>query len=149
MLRNSTAIGIAAVGLSLGFAYSAQANPLLPVTNLAFNVLAHPLTQAKDFFTTVQPTGWSIGAAAQTTALSMSVSKAPRALQISRTGNIYGVYSNPGFSNTVPAGTNFYQADGNPEFESTIFQTISGLTRGQTLRPYLPAGSRSANWFYR
>ena len=47
-------------------------------------------------------------------------------------GNIYPVYTNPGFSNTVPAGTNFYQADGNPEFENTIFQTISGLTAGTT-----------------
>ena len=37
-----------------------------------------------------------------------------------------------GFSNTVPAGTNFFQADGNPIFESTIFQTIHGLMAGQT-----------------
>ena len=36
------------------------------------------------------------------------------------------------FPNTVPAGTNFYQADGNPQYESTIFQTISGLTAGTT-----------------
>ena len=47
-------------------------------------------------------------------------------------GNIYAVYTNPGFSVTVPPGTNFYQADGNPQFESTIFQTITGLTAGTT-----------------
>ena len=47
-------------------------------------------------------------------------------------GNVYAVYTNPGFSATVPPGTNFYQADGNPEFESTIFQTITGLTAGTT-----------------
>ncbi len=27
---------------------------------------------------------------------------------------------------------NFYQADGNPQYESTIFQTITGLTAGTT-----------------
>jgi hypothetical protein len=27
-------------------------------------------------------------------------------------GNVYPVYTNPGFSVTVPAGTNFFQADG-------------------------------------
>lgn len=40
--------------------------------------------------------------------------------------------TNPGFSVTVPAGTNFYQADGNPTFERTIFQTVAGLTAGIT-----------------
>ena len=131
-LRKSALTGVSAIALSLGLAYSAEADMVLPVTNLDFNMLTHPLTQQKDFFTTVQPTDWSIGAAAQSTTLSMSVSKAPRALKTRSHGNIYGVYSNPGFSDTVPAGTNFYQADGNPAFESTIFQTVSGLTAGTT-----------------
>ncbi len=47
-------------------------------------------------------------------------------------GNIYPVYTNPGFSVTVPAGTNFFQADGNPQYENTIYQTITGLTAGTT-----------------
>jgi len=36
--------GLSAVGLSLGLAYSAKANPMLPVTNIAFNQLTNPLT---------------------------------------------------------------------------------------------------------
>ncbi len=59
----------------------------------------------------------------------MSACKAPKALPGTR-GNIYPVYTNPGFSDTVPAGTNFFQADGNPQYENTIFQTVSGLTAG-------------------
>ena len=37
---------------------------MLPITNPEFNMLGQPLTQQKDFFTTVMPTNWSIGAAA-------------------------------------------------------------------------------------
>ncbi len=45
----------------------------------------------------------------------------------------YGVYDfMPGFSVTVPAGTNFFQADGNPHYEDTILQTIKGLHAGTT-----------------
>jgi len=124
-------IGLSAVGLSLGLAYSAKANPMLPVTNIAFNQLTNPLTQAKDFFTLVQPTGWSIGAAAQIDNLIYVGQQGSEGFSDQSHGNIYGVYTTPGFSVTVPAGTNFYQADGNPQFESTIFETVSGLTPGQ------------------
>ena len=62
----------------------------------------------------------------------MSVQQGSESFEDQSHGNIYGVYSNPGFSDTVPAGTNFYQADGNPAFESTIFQTVTGLTAGTT-----------------
>src|SRR5271166_544746 len=138
MLRNSTAIGIAVVGLSLGFAYSAKADLVLPVTNLQFNMLTNPLTQQKDFFNTVMPIGWSVGTAGAGGSLTY-VGQQGSEGYTGTGGNIYPVYTNPGFSNTVPAGTNFYQADGNPSFENTIFQTVSGLS----------AGSRSANWISR
>jgi hypothetical protein len=62
-LRKSALTGVSAIALSLGLAYSANANPALPVTNIAFNMLTNPLTIPKDFFTTVAPTGWSIGTA--------------------------------------------------------------------------------------
>jgi hypothetical protein len=130
-LRKSVNVGLAAIGLSTALAYSADA-VVLPVTNLEFSTLTHPLTQAKDFFTTVQPTGWSIGAAAQIDNLIYVGRQGSEGFSDQSHGNIYGVYTNPGFSNTVPAGTNFYQADGNPQFESTIFQTVSGLTAGTT-----------------
>ena len=117
-------------GMSL-VAYSAQAD-ILPVTNIEFNQLTNtfrPANSQKDFFTYVAPTGWSIGAAAQIDGLIYVGQQGSEGF----TGgipNVYAVYTNPGFSVTVPAGTNFYQADGNPQFESTIFQTISGLTAG-------------------
>ncbi len=64
-LRKSAIIGVSAIALSLGLAYSAQADVVLPVTNLTFNEFTGTFTQPKDFFTHAEPTGWSIGAAAQ------------------------------------------------------------------------------------
>jgi hypothetical protein len=124
LLRKSAAIGLAAIGLSAGLAYSAKAD-VLPVTNLQFNMLAHPLTQAKDFFNTVAPIGWSVGTAGAGGSLTYVGQQGSEGFTGSG-GNIYPVYTNPGFSNTVPAGTNFFQADGNPDFENTIFKPFQG-----------------------
>jgi hypothetical protein len=129
-LRKPALTGVSAIALSLGLACSAQAGAL-PVTNLGFNMLTNPLTQQKDFFTTVQPTNWSIGTAPGSNLIYVG-RQGSESFEDQSHGNIYGVYSNPGFSDTVPAGTNFYQADGNPAFESTIFQTVTGLTAGTT-----------------
>ncbi|HEY3910665.1 MAG TPA: PEP-CTERM sorting domain-containing protein [Stellaceae bacterium] len=126
----SAALGLTAVGLSLGLAYSAQAD-VLPATNLEFNQLTHPLTQQKDFFNTVMPIGWSVGTAGADGSLTY-VGEQGSEGYTGTGGNIYPVYTNPGFSVTVPAGTNFFQADGNPQYENTIFQTITGLTAGTT-----------------
>jgi PEP-CTERM motif len=132
LLRKSAAIGLAAIGLSAGLAYSTQAD-VLPVTNLTFNVFSGTFTPPKDFFTHAAPTGWSIGAAAQIDNLIYVGQQGSEGFTGPGPGNIYGVYdTTPGFSVTVPAGTNFFQADGNPQFESTIFQTVSGLTAGTT-----------------
>jgi hypothetical protein len=94
-------------------------------------MLAHPLTQQKDFFNTAAPIGWSVGTAGAGGSLTYVGQQGSEGFTGSP-GNIYPVYTNPGFSNTVPAGTNFFQADGNPDFENTIFQTVSGLTAGTT-----------------
>jgi len=125
-----TGIGVLAIGVSLGVGYSAEA-AVLPVTDLTFNNLAHPLTQAKDFFNTVGPVGWSTGTAGANGSLTYVGQQGSEGFTGSG-GNIYPVYTNPGFSVTVPAGTNFFQADGNPTFENTIFQTITGLVAGTT-----------------
>src|SRR5664279_938326 len=120
----------ALAGLSL-LAFSAQAN-ILPVTNIDFNLLTNPFNPAnsqKDFFNSVQPIGWSTGAAGAAGTLTYVGKQGSEGFQ-GGSGNVYRVYTNPGFSVTVPAGTNFFQADGNPDFENTIFQTISGLTAG-------------------
>ncbi len=106
-------------------------------------MLTNPLAQPKNFFTTVQPTGWSIGAAAENANLIYVGQQGSEGYSNQSNGNIYGVYGT--FSNTVPAGTNFYQADGNPQYESTILQTITGLTAGTTYEPSVPAGRQSAN----
>jgi hypothetical protein len=113
--------------------YSIQAD-VLPVTNIQFNVLTNPfnpLNSQKDFFNSVMPVGWSTGAAGVAGTLTY-VGKQGSEGFTGGFGNVYAVYTNPGFSVTVPAGTNFFQADGNPAFEDTIFQTISGLTAGTT-----------------
>src|SRR6516225_6830562 len=132
-LRKSLTLGASAIALSLGLAVSAQASTVLPVTNLTFNAFSGTFNgKPKNFFTQVMPTGWSIGAAAQIDNLIYVGNQGSETYSSSNTGNIYGVYSNPGFSNTVPPGTNFYQADGNPQFESTIMQTIPNLTASTT-----------------
>jgi hypothetical protein len=126
MLRKSAALGLAAVGLSLGLAYSAKADVVLPVTNLAFNEFSGTFTPPKTLFTTADPTGWSIGTVAENSNL---IGVGNQGSESSSQG-VYAVYGT--FSDTVPAGTNFYQADGNPQYESTIKQTITGLTAGTT-----------------
>ena len=138
----------------MGLAYSAQAD-VLPVTNLDFNMFnsgssfttpttacgtggGSALCTPKDLFTDVKPTNWSIGT---TTGLIDNLiyvgQQGSEGTKGIRTGaNVYPVYVNPGFrSNNVPAGTNFYQADGNPQFESTIIQDIPGLKAGTTYTP--------------
>src|SRR5271166_789608 len=140
-LGKSATIGFSAIALSLGLAYSAKAATMLPVTNLTFNQFnagssftTPPIYTPKDYFTDVNPTNWSVGAGASGNGNLIYVGQqgsegttGPRP-----SSNVYAVYTNPGFSVTVPAGTNFYQADGNPAFESTIMQTVTGLTAGTT-----------------
>jgi hypothetical protein len=126
-LRKSAAIGVSAIALSLGLACSAEADTMLPVTDLQFNTFSGTFTAPKDSFTTAAPTGWSIGPAAENENL---IFVGNQGSEGSSANGTYGVYGT--FSNTVPAGTNFYQADGNPQYESTIMQTITGLTAGTT-----------------
>jgi hypothetical protein len=136
-LRKSALTGVSAIALSVGLAYGAQAD-VLTVQNLEFN--QNPLINNthKDFFTTVNPNFWHIGAPAISSNLIYVGTQGSEGFSSQAHGNIYKVYDTtttpptlgPGFSVTVPPGTNFYQADGNPKFESTIFQTIPNLTAG-------------------
>ncbi|HXC91454.1 MAG TPA: PEP-CTERM sorting domain-containing protein [Stellaceae bacterium] len=130
LLRKSAAIALTGVGLSLGLAGAAEAAAVLPVTNLQFNTFSGTFTPPKDFFTHADPTGWSIGSVAENANLIYVGQQGSEGYSNQSNGNIYGVYGT--FSDTVPAGTNFYQADGNPQYESTIMQTITGLTAGTT-----------------
>jgi hypothetical protein len=126
------AAGFAAVALSLS-AYGAQAD-VLPVQNLTFNQLTNPFNPAnsqKDFFNSVKPLDWSVGTDGAAGTLTYVGQQGSEGFA-GGSGNVYPVYTDPGFSVTVPTGTNFFQADGNPEYENTIFQTINGLTAGTT-----------------
>jgi len=137
-MRNHTnrlkALGLSVFALSLA-AYGGQAAAdVLPVQNLTFNQLTNPFNPAnsqKDFFNSVQPLDWSVGTDGANGSLTYVGQQGSEGFA-GGSGNVYPVYTNPGFSVTVPAGTNFFQADGNPEYENTIFQTISGLTAGTT-----------------
>ena len=131
--HRSGLIALTAIGLSLVVAGAARAD-VLPVTNLQFNDLTNPfnpLNPVKDFFNSVMPIGWSVGTAGAGGSLTYVGMQGSEGVA-GGSGNVYAVYTNPGFSVTVPTGTNFFQADGNPSYENTIFQTVSGLTAGTT-----------------
>jgi hypothetical protein len=101
---------------------------VLPVTNLDFNQFSGTFSAPKTLFTTAAPTGWSIGSVAQNNNL---IGVGNQGSETSSAG-VYAVAPGTGFSVTVPTGTNFYQADGNPQYESTIQETIVGLVAGET-----------------
>jgi hypothetical protein len=116
-------LGLAAVGLTLGLAPSASANPFLPVQNLTFS--SYTGAAPKNNFSTVNPTGgWQRGAPAGSGDLVFIDAPGTATSPVGGYA-VYGPFANP------PPGGNFVQADGNPDFESTFFQQISGLTIGQ------------------
>jgi len=122
-LLKPAALGLAAVGLSLGMAPSANANPFLPVQNLTFS--SYTGVAPKNNFSAVNPTGgWQRGAPAG--AGDLVFIDAPGTATSPNGGYaVYGPFANP------PPGGNFVQADGNPDYESTFFQVLTGLTAGQ------------------
>lgn len=118
MLRNLLAIGALAVGFSC-LTPSANADPFLPgVQNL--NFLNYTGTAPKNYFTNVNPVGWTGGSG-------LIFIDAPGTAD---DGSYLSVYSP--FPKNSPVGGNFVEADGNPSFESGFNQTITGLTPGKT-----------------
>ena len=120
----SASIALAAIGLSLGVAGAARADVILPVTNLTFNQFSGTFTAPKTLFQNAAPTGWSIGSVAQNSNL---IGVGNQGAETSFAG-VYGVAPGTGFSNTVPAGTNFYQADGNPQYRARSYRPFRGCT---------------------
>jgi hypothetical protein len=110
---------LAAVSLIAG---AAQAVPYLPVTNFDFSSFSG--SSPKNSFTSVNPTGWHFTNAGDNGPL-VFVDGPNTATSFS---GGYGVWTmaNP------PTGGNFIQADGNPDYDGVFYQTISGLTVGQT-----------------
>ena len=119
-LRKSAGIGLATMGLSLGLAWSAHAGPL-PVQNLTFTQFNLGGTPPKALFSDANPVGWTGGTG-------LIAIDAPGTAETNPNGTyaVHGPFPNP------PPGGNFIQADGNPIFETSFNQTISGLTVGQT-----------------
>jgi hypothetical protein len=140
----SASIALAAIGLAMGLgAPAARADTVLPVTNLGFNEFDGTFSAPKSRFSTAAPTGWFTGAASDNNLIGVG----NQGSETSSSG-VYAVYPGTGFSNTVPAGTNFYQADGNPQFESTIYQYISGITPGTySLQFQQAAGQQDSGQF--
>jgi hypothetical protein len=118
-LRSSTAIGLAAIGLSLGLAESAQANPFLPgVTNFQFiGTGAAP----KASFTSVNPLPWTGGSG-----LIFVDSTTPGQTASSP------VYLTTYFSPSPNLPGNYVEADGNPDYSSGFNEQLTNLTIGQT-----------------
>ena len=120
--RKFASVALAAIGLSVGLAGAAKANVVLPVTNLEFNQFSGTFTPEKDsVHRPLRRLAGQIGPGGQIGNL-IGVGN-----QGSETVNqgVYDVYAGTGFSNTVPAGTNFFQADGNP------------ISRARFSRPFL------------
>lgn len=119
------ALGSTAIGLTLGVAGSAQADTFLPVTNLTFTDYSGPAP--KNYFSTVNPAGWYRGPVVSDDLVFID---APGTATVKGGGSnsyaVYGPFANP------PPGGNFVQADGNPSYESTFDQSITGLTSGTT-----------------
>jgi hypothetical protein len=128
LLRNLSAIGFLAVGVSL----SIQADTFLPnVSNL--NFVNYTGAAPKNAFSAVDPVGWTGGSG-------LIYIDAPGSATSGNGGiPVYGP-----FPNNSPVGGNFVQADGNPVFESGFNQTITGLTPGTTytLSFYQAAGQQ-------
>ncbi|WP_158921485.1 PEP-CTERM sorting domain-containing protein [Acidisphaera sp. S103] len=119
------ALGSTAIGLTLGVVGSAQADTFLSVTNLTFTDYSGPAP--KNYFSTVDPSGWYRGPVISDDLVFID---APGTATVQGGGQnsypVYGPFANP------PPGGNFVQADGNPSFESTFDQNITGLVPGET-----------------
>jgi PEP-CTERM motif len=133
----ATAIGFAAIGLSL-LAQPAQAYPTLPgLTNLNFASTANP---PKGSFGYVAPTGWTGGSG-------LIFVDSNATFNQSAAGPVYlTTYGNP--SGSITSGSaNYVEADGNPTYESGFNYTVSGLTAGQTYTLSFYQGASSQTGF--
>jgi PEP-CTERM motif len=114
-------LGLSAFALSVA-AYSELAiADVLPVQNLTFTQFNPGNFPPKTLFTNADPVGWTGG-----TGL-ISIDAPGTATLPGGPGNAYPVYGP--FADPPPGG-NFIQADGNPTFETSFNQVITGLTMG-------------------
>lgn len=128
---NTVALGIA-FGVSL-FTQVGQASTL-PITNSEFT--SYTGSAPKGYFSAVAPTGWTLGSSNYTNLVFVD---APGTEANGSYLSVYGPFPNS------PAAGNIVEADGNPNYEGVISQTLTGLTVGQTytLGFYQAAGQQT------
>ncbi len=116
-------LGASMLALSIGTAGAATIQ--LPVQNLTFSNYSG--AAPKDYFSTVNPAGWQRGTPVSSDLVFID---APgTATQTGGGPNSYPVFGP--FANPPPGGPSM-QADGNPDFESTFYQPLTGLVGGNT-----------------
>lgn len=98
--------------------FSATAD-VLPAYNLTFQ--QYTGVTPKNYFTAVDPVGWTFGNGGN-----LIFVDAPGTASDGSYLSVYGPFPNS------PVGGNFIEADGNPDYESVFYESISGLTPGQT-----------------
>ena len=148
LLHMSALAGASVVALTL-LASTAQAGPVLPVSNLTFSIYSG--SAPKDYFSSVNPAAWYRGPAANQSDLVFI--DAPGTATATGGGPnsyaVWGPFANP------PSGGNFVQADGNPDFESEFKQDLTNLTPGATYtlsfwqaagQQYLFTGATTEQW---
>lgn len=105
-------------GLLILLVGSAHADYLPNVSNLDFT--HYTGAAPKNTFTAVNPVGWVGGGG-------LIFIDAPGTADDGSYLSVYGP-----FPHDAPTGGNFVEADGNPDFEGSFSQTITGLTPGTT-----------------
>jgi hypothetical protein len=126
--RKAFAVALFAIGLSFS-THPAQADPALPnLTNL--NFLQYSGSAPKNYFSNVQPTGWTEGAGGG--GLMFIDTPGGSGNPNTACGSIYlQTYGCPG-TLAIPGGYNYLESDGNPSYEDALNYEVTGLTPGTT-----------------
>lgn len=120
-------------GALILLACTAHADYLPNVSNLDFTTYTG--STPKNYFVNVQPTGWVGGG-------DLIFVDAPGTADNGSYLSVYGP-----FPNSAPTGGNFVEADGNPDYEGSFSQTITGLTPGTTYTlSFYQAGGQQAGF---
>ena len=124
----------AGIAASLSLLACASQSQTLPATNLDFT--QYTGSTPKDYFTNVNPVGWTFGNGGN-----LIFIDAPGTAADGSYLSVYAPLANP------PTGGNFVEADGNPDYESVFYETITGLTPGQTYNlSFYQAGGEQAGF---
>ena len=121
-MRRALLSSVAGIGLAVGVGPAFADPPLPNLTNLNFSSFSG--SAPKNYFTSVDPTGWTGG--------SGLIFIAQNTPGHDATVGPGGTYFAPSGGAIVPAGGNYVEADGNPFFESGFNYTVTGLTVGTT-----------------